>query len=280
MKVIDNLLEGKVILRTRENIENKLALLARKVMFSRGEVNPRKVFVMTYDDSYTCNPSYIVDEIVRRHLPAEIVFVVPSKGEPRGIDRIPPSVKLVKRGSARMFREQATAKIWIDNALNCLWYSVPKKKEQVYINTWHGSLGIKKLSGDDHWLSIAKRCKNTTDYCITNSQFEENVFRHTFWPYTPFLRYGHARNDLLLNKQASAEISAKVRSYYGIDSNKKILLYAPTFRDNGNTHFFNLDYQGVKNALEERFSGEWVICARMHFKNRGGGVDSMPVIGS
>lgn len=224
---------------------------------------------MTYDNSYTCNPSYIVDEIVRRNLPVDIVFVAPGDGsQPRGIDRIPPSVRLVRRGTAKMFREQATSRIWIDNALNCLWYQMPKKKNQVYINTWHGSLGIKKLSGDQHWLQIAKRCRTTTDYCITNSQFEEDVFRHTFWPHTPFLRYGHARNDILLNHEAAADVSAKVRSYFGIDADKKILLYAPTFRDNGNTRFLNVDYQRVREALEERFSGEWVILARLHFKNR------------
>lgn len=36
MKVVDNLLEGKVILRTREDIERKLALLTKRLMFSWG----------------------------------------------------------------------------------------------------------------------------------------------------------------------------------------------------------------------------------------------------
>ncbi|WP_288240069.1 CDP-glycerol glycerophosphotransferase family protein [uncultured Bifidobacterium sp.] len=268
MKFIDSLLEGKVILRTREAIERQLAILARKMIFSHGEVNPFKIFVMTYDNGYTCNPSYIIDEIVRRNLPVEIVFVTPSKGKPRGLDRMPSTVKKVKRGSAAMFKEQATSKIWIDNALNCVWYRMPKKKSQVYINTWHGSLGIKKLSGNKHWLRIAKQCKKKTDYCVTNSVFEENVFRQTFWPTTPFLKFGHARNDILFDQASFPIVSERVRSFYGIDPEKKILLYAPTFRDNGNTSCFNLNYEVVKNALEDRFSGQWVILARMHFKNR------------
>ena len=68
-----------------------------------------------------------------------------------------------------MYYEMSTAKVWLDNALNCVWDNGMKKKPgQVYINTWHGSMGIKRLSGDKHWLRRAKLCNDVTDYCIYN----------------------------------------------------------------------------------------------------------------
>lgn len=268
MKMVDNLLEGKLLLRIREKIERKLGVLARIVLFSHGAVDEKKIFFMTFDSSYTCNPSYIADEIVRRNLPVQLVFVRPGKGEMIGFSRVPECVKLVKRGTAEMFREQASSKIWIDNALNCLWYHIPKKKNQIYINTWHGSMGIKRLSGNDHWLKIASKCDKTTDYIITNSTFEEGVFRESFWPSTKLLQYGHPRNDILFDHSASEKLAASVREFFQIEGDKKLLLYAPTFRDSGNTRCYNVDYGRLKAALDKRFGGDWVILVRMHFKNR------------
>lgn len=225
---------------------------------------------MTYNNGYTCNPAYIVDEIVRRDLPVEIVFVGPTRGRMIGEEIIPTSanIKVVRRGTAEMFKEQGSSKIWIDNALNCLWCDVPKRDKQIYINTRHGSMGIKRLNGNKRWLKIASRCNKTTDFCITNSMFEEEVFRSSFWPDVPFLRLGHPRNDVLFNGNMCEAVNRKVRKYYGIGTEKKILLYAPTFRDNGNIHCFNIDYLSLKCALQNKFGNDWVILLRFHFKNR------------
>jgi CDP-glycerol glycerophosphotransferase len=53
-----------------------------------------------------------------------------------------------------------------------------------------------------------------------------------------------------------------------LEPGKKLMLYAPTFRDDGDTSCYNLDYELLKQALEQRFGGEWIILVRAHFKNR------------
>lgn len=267
MSLIDVLLDGRVFLRTREAIERRLGILFRKVLLSRTKIDDKKIFVMTYDNKYVCNPSYIVDELIRRKNPVKIVFVVKQRG---AIDasRFPTNVRLVRRGTVEMFKEQASAKVWLDNALNCLWYSVPKKGGQVYFNTWHGSLGIKRLSGNKHWLNIAKRCNKETDFCISNSQFEEDVYRSTFWPNVELLKYGHARNDMLFDQVKIQEAYRKVREHYGLNAEDKLLLYAPTFRDSGATEYYDVQFDQLKQSLEERFGGNWIILSRMHFKDR------------
>ena len=260
------LVEGSFLLECRKKIDSVIGKVTRKLVYRKGKVVNNKMFVMTFDNGYNCNPRYIVDEIIRQKLPIDIVWA--SDKNTMKTNCYPPQVRVVKRRTAEMYEEQASAKIWLDNGLSCLWYDMPKKKNQVCINTWHGSMGIKKLHGDSNWMKLANKLKHTTDYVVANSTFEEDVFRTTFWPKTPVWKFGHARNDILFDKDKFEQYRAEIAEYFGVDANKKFLLYAPTFRDSGDLSFLNVDYDELKKNLEEKFGGEWVILVRMHFKNR------------
>ena len=268
MEIKKAILEGKVISKTRGKIEKYIGELARKYKYAHGPIQKNKIFAMTFDSSYNCNISYIIDEIVKRDLNVDIVLVSNSKGKVGNIKRMPACVRTVKRGSIEMFEEQATAKLWLDNALNCVWFGLPKKEDQIYINTWHGSMGIKRLSGNDTWLWRAGRCKDMTDYVISNSRFEERVYEHTFWKDVPVLRYGHARNDIFFNEEEKENIRLRVREELGLEPDTKILLYAPTFRDDGDTSCFDLDYERIRAKMDEKYGGNWVIAVRFHNKNK------------
>lgn len=261
------LIEGKFINNAILYVDYYASVLMRSIVFRNSPIQNNKIFVMTFDRKYTCNPKYIIEELLKRHPDADVVWVVDPKMQIQP-DDYPHNVRLVTYATAEMFEEMATAKVWLDNAINCVWHDMPKKKEQIYLNTWHGSLGIKKLSGNSRWLRRAARCKKVTDYCITNSTFEENVFRTTFWPATDFLKFGHARNDILLDEEKIKAAREKVLRHYKLNPETRICLYAPTFRDDKNTQVYDLSYEVLKEALEKRFGGEWVIFARAHFKNR------------
>lgn len=255
--------------KVRRNIDRAIGEGSRKVFYRKGgKIVQNKLFVMTYDNDYTCNPRYVAEEIRRQRLPIQIVWVCPRQADVETM-RFPEGVRAVRRGSAAMFEEQASAKVWLDNALNCAWYKMPKQAEQVYINTWHGSMGIKRLTGSPYWMKRAKECGELTDYCIANSTFEEQVYRESFWPNTPVLRYGHPRNDILFHPEQQQVLREKVAAALGLDVSQKWLLYAPTFRDEGETDCYNIDYAALRRALSERFGGDWVILVRKHFKNRG-----------
>jgi len=245
--------------------KNALAVCKRRIVYSSGEVQNNKVFIMTYDNAYSCNPKYIAQELLKRNENLDIVWAGPADGSP---SIFPEGIRSVPRGTKEMFEEQASSKVWIDNALNCVWYGLPKKKEQVYINTWHGSMGIKRLSGNRIWKLRAKRCNKLTNYCITNSKFEEDVFNTEFWPDVEFKKFGHARNDIFFNEELCRDVKQKVLDFYNIESDKKIFLYAPTFRDDGKEGFFNLDFNQIIEKLEGKFGGEWIVLVRLHFKDR------------
>lgn len=261
------LLEGRIIAFLFSKISKIVGWIARKVVYARGPVQNNKIFFMTYDNKYSCNLRYIADEILRQELPVEIVWATKKKKKAL-TGTFPEGVTLVEHGKLAMFEAQATSKIWFDNALNCVWFGIPKKKNQIYINTWHGSMGIKRLSGNYWWRYRASKCRKMTDYCISNSLFEEDVYRTTFWKGVPYLRFGHARNDLLLQTEKHPEIQAKVREFFELEEDVKCVLYAPTFRDDGDISCFDIDFEQLKNNMEARFGGKWCVLVRMHNKNK------------
>lgn len=235
-----------------------------RASLTRPAIEPKKIFVMTFDNSYSCNPASIADSILDSDPDADIVWAVSGRTDK---SLFPPQIRTVNRGSRDMFREMRSAHIWLDNGLNCVWYFMPKRKGQIYINTWHGSLGIKRLGGNFAWRRRAATCRRKTDYMITNSRFEEDVFASTYWKGVPCKRFGHARNAVLFDEERFPEINTKVRKTLGIYDGRKILLYAPTFRDDGNK-YPRPDPDEVTAALTERFGGDWVIVSRAHMKDK------------
>lgn len=237
--------------------------LYRKIVCPFVKVQPGKIFCMTFDYDFSCNPAAIVEELLRRNAAYDIVWVVSAETVR---ENFPKELRLVKYGSIAMYYEQASAEIWLDNALGCLWHQVRKKPGQTYINTWHGSLGIKRLGGSKKWLRKAARCNQATDFCITNSVFEERVMKDSFWPDVEKKRFGHPRNDVLFSTADGERIRREVREKLGVEG--KMFLFAPTFRDDLRTEAFSLDFERLRSALEQRFGGKWTILVKLHFKNR------------
>lgn len=279
-KVWIALMEGGVIRKTFRHIRTSVIQLPEKVdealgigmryfVMSREKIEPNRIVFSTFQNSYTCNCKYIIQEIIKQKLDFEMILIVDKKTYDNiGFYEIPEQVKVVKRNSAASFLALGSAHFWFDNALNCIWKPIPKKKGQVYINTWHGSLGIKRLSGNNYWQKVARKGNKLIDYFITDSVFEEKVFGESFWPDVKVLRYGHPRNDMFFNVKKMAEIKEKVYRYYDIESDIHTVLYAPTFRDNkSDVSAIYIDCELLSCALEDRFGGSWRIITRLHYHN-------------
>lgn len=219
---------------------------------------------------YGCNGKYVTEELLKTPDKYEIIWVVEDKERMK--NQFPPEVKLVSYLSEEALQAYASAKIWL-----CNYHMVPyieknlfKKEEQTYIQMWHGSLGIKKIEGDSkvmqerpYWVGFAKLNSKMTDYWISNSQFETNVFHSAFWDVKEVLHFGHARNDLFF-RDASL-IKEKVRKALGVREGEKFLLYVPTHRDlMTKEKMEDLDTGLLSQALENRFGGVWKVVVRLH----------------
>jgi len=233
-------------------------------------IQPRKIVFDNYmGKGYGCNPKYVAEKLLEKYPGKfEVVWIV-SKGDAvRG--EIPDWIRQVDYASQKALREYATAKVWVSNyhKISFLRRGLFKRKGQYFIQMWHGSLGIKKIENnvscltvDKRWLKLAKRSSKMVDFWISDSSFENDVYRRAFWDVKDILMYGHPRNDILLcDHEAAAD---KVKTRFEIE-NKKILLYAPTFREDYRLDCYQIDFGTLQQILKAKFGGEWAILVRLH----------------
>lgn len=268
-KVINSIKEGTFFEKVKHKINVNVKKVLRKITLKNAKIDPKKVIFITFQGKYTCNPKAIAEEFIRRNSDYKLVWVV-RKEDLKERDKFPSELKLVVRESLEFYKELASSKFIIENANDTVYMKYNKRPGQVIIQTWHGSLGFKRLDKvkNEAWVAKADELGNETDFIVSNSEFENMVYRTSYWENTEILEYGHARNDMLLNKTKYNKMNKKVREYYNIDKNTKILLYAPTFRDDFSADTYNLDYAKLLDAVKEKFGGNWVIMVRFHFKLR------------
>lgn len=210
---------------------------------------------------YGCNPKYIAEEIIRQKLNYDLVWLVSDMSQ-----EIPNEIRKVKYGSLRAYYELATAKIWIDNIRNS--NGVKKKKNQFYLQTWHGSIGLKAVEKDveetlsKDYIAEAKADSKITDLFITNNKFNKEYIEKYFWYDGEVLCCGIPRCDIIYN--CPKEIKEKVYNYFKIKRNKKIVIYAPTFRNGNDLDIYKFDYEKCCKVLEQKFSDEFVMLIRLH----------------
>ena len=121
-------------------MKSKLAFYIRIFLyyfFGIFPIKKNKIFIQNFNGKgYGDNPKYIVEEILRRDLDFVLVWAV----MPKLSKNFPKGIKTVRYKSIRAIYEEATAKIWIDNCRKQLY--VRKRKEQYYIQTWHGMISF------------------------------------------------------------------------------------------------------------------------------------------
>lgn len=226
-----------------------------------------KVLFVTSSNNCTCNPKAVARELARRRPDVDIVWVMDSASL-RACGGRPDTGRAVPRWTWTAYRELATARVLVENAYLLVTRGNPAKRPgQCVMNTWHGSLGIKRLD--------AGRCAETgqglanaavIDVLLSNSDFEDGVFASCPLSAAPRVRTGHPRNDVFFASQEERDaIRAKVFAALGLPPAAKFALFAPTFRDSAlsaGSCTYNLD--AWKTALERRFGGSWTIALRLH----------------
>ena len=223
---------------------------------------------------YGCNPKYIAEEMLNRGENSfELVWLVDKNSREIDFSEFPPQVRLVDYKSKKALKELATAKVWVDNQakLYHVKKGLCKKKDQIYIQTWHGSLGIKKIGLDsavdisNQYIDLTQKDLSFVDYLLSNSDVDDMVFEHRF-PNRNILHIGHPRNDVFFkSNEQIAEIKNKIFKLYNVEPGAKIILFAPTFRSSlKNNDCYDIDYLNILNTFERKYNCKFVIFTRLH----------------
>ncbi len=226
--------------------------------------NNKIVFDNFDGKGYADNPKYISEEIFSQNLKWDVVWLVKNDSV-----KMPPYVRTAISYSDEASRELATAKVVVRN--NRWSMRIPKRKGQIFIQTWHGGMGFKKVEGeaedklDKEYVERAKLDGFECDAIISACALCSEQYRKYFWlnPKTEILEFGQPRNDVLFTDCASV-ITAKVRNTLDIDKDVAIILYAPTFRDDKSIDGYLKDFKEIISAFETRFNKKFVILVRLH----------------
>lgn len=177
-----------------------------------------------YDDS----PKYIYEQMLKDERFREMRFVWAFEKE----DEYPYiKSEKVNVNSFRYWILALKARCWITNVGIERGLYV-KGRNVFYLNTWHGT-PIKKIGND---LSIGKNVFKTNvkrwrlDVLLSQSSYEVEVYSRVFGlPLAKIELTGYPRNDVLLENRDMDIV--RIKKFLGVGKGKKVILYAPTFRE-------------------------------------------------
>lgn len=230
------------------------------------------VFESNVGRNYSGNVRSIYEAMLEQKMDAKYRFVWSIEDVKT---EIPGRVRVVRRTRMRYLYYMAIAKVWVSDSRMPKW--LIKRDGVTYIQTWHGT-PLKKLALDMDVLSMGGSVDvdkyhdnfvantRTWDYLISQNAFSTETFRRCFAFDKQMLEIGYPRNDVLFRDNNSDAI-ADLKRQLGLPQDKKIILYAPTWRDD---QFYQksiykftseMDYDRMKAELGD----EYVMIVKFHY---------------
>lgn len=222
--------------------------------------------------AYSDNPRYLFEYMQndKRFSNYHFIWAFKSPQNIKGADS-------VRINSLRYYYWLSKAKYWIFNSKMAPYYY--KKANQVYLQTWHGT-PLKRLghdienNGSTYYRSHQTYAqmvrsydndRNHWDYLVSPNSFSTRVFSSAFGiSKDRILELGYPRVDCLV--QHDKGIILNLKKLYGVPRDKKVILYAPTWRDNsfgikGYTFELKVDFYKWKAYLPD----EYVVIFKPHY---------------
>ncbi|WP_113702648.1 CDP-glycerol:glycerophosphate glycerophosphotransferase [Nonomuraea lactucae] len=206
----------------------------------------------------TGSPRAVFEELRRRSLPIDVVWSVA-----RGRAGFPADARLVRRGGWRYVWTMARAGIWVDSHGFPLDY--PKPRRTRYLQTWHGQ-GIKSIGFDapdlradfDRPRALWRSAVARWDALVSPSEEFSRCFVRSNGYTGPVYRYGTPRCDALVRGTPTTDVRARLE----IPPGRRVLLYAPTYRDGAK--YSGRSVRADLELMADDLAEEWVVILRPH----------------
>ncbi len=241
--------------------------------------NKTVIFFAFKGKSYSCSPKSIYEYMQNQKEFEDYkyiwAFIEPEKYKFLEENK---NTKVIKYDGKEFEKTLAIAKYWIFNyRVNDHIYP---KKNQVYVQCWHGT-PLKRLGYD---LKNTHGVLNTDEEIYRRYKLDAKKFKYILSPskfasekfisawnlantnmQDKVIEEGYPRNDFLYNY--TDEDVKEIKSKLNIPMDKKVILYAPTFRDNQHTSGVGYTYKAQINFdfLQEKLSKDYVILFRAHY---------------
>ena len=241
----------EVLIRTLWKVFGTLPLERNAVLFS------------SFDGrGYSDSPKAIAQALLDSGADVKLYWLVKSQKE---AESLPAKIVPVDRNDKlAMIRAYATSRVWVNN---CRQFARNKRKGQFYLQTWHG-FALKMIEKDaeqalpEEYLHMCRHDGSTTDLMVSGSTFMSDLYRRSFWFDGKVAAFGTPRNDIFF--QDNAHLQKKIRDILALPDNRKLILYAPTFRADHSLDAYALDTERLLHSCQQRFGGDWTVLVRLH----------------
>lgn len=280
-KVKKTLSSNKILVKPYNALLTKKRRIVYRKKYLHNFVDDKLVvFEAFMGRKYACSPKAIYEYMIHDERFKDYTFVWAFKN-PKEKKKYFDDKRtiLVTYNRAKYYEYCSKAKYWITNS------RIPdvliKKDEQIYIQCWHGTplkrLGYDiKVKGGNITTSnkkVRKQYRNDArnyTYLLSPSEYCSSTFISAFnlkklKKETAILQQGYPRNDYLFTYQKSDIV--KIKNELKIGSNKKVILYAPTWRENqhdmkkGYIYDVAIDFDNLKRQI----GNDYVILFRPHY---------------
>lgn len=210
------------------------------------------LFVSFMGKNFNDSPKVIYDKLIKDPTFKDYTFIW-AFTQPDNYKIDNENTRKVKMDSFAYLKTALTASYWVTN-VNIERGLHFKKNYTKFINTWHG-VPLKKIGNDVEG-------RNDFDFSDTNvfcysGLYEYEIYKRAFKLTDENLHeIGMPRNELLLENDQNLAI--KIKEQLNI-SNKKIILYAPTWRENPH----DLELMNLE-LWEQALADEYVLLVKSH----------------
>lgn len=241
--------------------------------------NNRIMFYASNRKGIVCNPAALMDYLWRN---------MPEQYELIWVSRFPDTcdgrtgITIVRQRSLAYFRLFLRTKFFITNDM--IDETLIKKKGQVFLTTWHGGgaykkVGISTTTEDREFKKNFKKWYGRLDYFVSSCQVCTDMYGEAFGlKPSCFLETGTPRNDIFFSKHS--EINSRVRDFYKIPDQAKILLFAPSFQMTApeKEQYDRQQLAQIALDLEKSTKSPWYILYRTHYLREKGEQEDPDVI--
>lgn len=204
----------------------------RQVPQALGRIRGDVVLFESWRGQYSDNPRAISEELHRRGVGLQHVWVI----DPALAGAVPEWVVPVASESWEHLALMGRARYLVANGTVLGFHR--KRRGATFVQTWHGT-PLKKIgfhtrrSRSRTARAAAKTLERNIpnwDLLLSPNRFSTPILREAFRYQGAILETGYPRNDLLLAPDAGV-IRERARDRLGIAPHRRVVLYAPTFRD-------------------------------------------------
>ncbi|WP_129307334.1 CDP-glycerol glycerophosphotransferase family protein [Streptomyces sp. L2] len=242
--------------------------MLREIYFNEQRKLPLRdavVYMSLEGRQFSDSPRAVYEELVRRGVEVEHVWT-----QDGGLPEMPAGAHAVSMGSREWYEALARSRYVVVNTMIGDWFLT--RPGQRVVQTWHGT-PLKKIGKDllgtaqssPAYIAGLPHSYRQFDFVVSPNAYTTEIMRRAYSIEGDMLESGYPRNDAFHAADRDAR-AARVREQLGLPEGKKVVLYAPTWREDQRhaSKLYKLDLRIDLAAAQAELGHDHVLLVRKH----------------